>query len=62
MEIKIAQAMPLWLAELLSGLGIHRTGFSKYGRAYQFSRGHERSGSFPVPARAGHSPVEIRAA
>ncbi len=34
MEIKIASAMPLWLSRLLSELGIFKTSFSKYGRAY----------------------------
>lgn len=35
MEIKIAGAMPLWLAEELSRLGIFPTSFSKYGNAYK---------------------------
>lgn len=35
MEIKIQDAMPLWLAEALSRLGIFPTSFSKYGAAYQ---------------------------
>lgn len=35
MEIKIADAMPLWLAEALSAFAIYPTSFSKYGRAYQ---------------------------
>lgn len=34
MEIKIAGAIPLWLAHLMSELGIFSTGFSKYGREY----------------------------
>lgn len=34
MEIKIAGAMPMWLAELLSENHIHKTPFSKYGNAY----------------------------
>lgn len=34
MEIKIAGAMPLWLAELLSECRIYKTSFSKYGNAY----------------------------
>jgi len=46
MEVKIANAMPLWLSALLSELGIYKTSFSKYGRAYgemlklQRERGH----------------------
>lgn len=35
MEIKIAGAMPLWLARLLAENGIYQTSFSKYGNAYQ---------------------------
>lgn len=34
MEIKIAGAMPLWLAHLLSENKIFQTSFSKYGNAY----------------------------
>jgi len=34
MEIKIASAMPLWLAETLSEHQIFKTSFSKYGNAY----------------------------
>ena len=41
MEIKISNAMPLWLAHALSECKIYPTSFSKYGRAYQtmISRG-----------------------
>ena len=35
MEIKVADAMPLWLAHALSALGVFKTSFSKYGSAYQ---------------------------
>ena len=35
MEIKISNAMPLWLAEALSECSVYPTSFSKYGRAYQ---------------------------
>jgi SPX domain protein involved in polyphosphate accumulation len=35
MEIKILGAMPLWLAQGLSGLGIYSSSFSKYGKAYK---------------------------
>lgn len=34
MEIKIAEAMPLWLVKLLSEHHIYKTSFSKYGCAY----------------------------
>ncbi len=35
MEIKISNAMPLWLAQTLSDLRIYPTSFSKYGKAYK---------------------------
>lgn len=35
MEIKIPDAMPLWLSELLDNLKIYPNSFSKYGKAYQ---------------------------
>ena len=34
MEIKVGDAMPDWLVRKLSELGIYKTSFSKYGRAY----------------------------
>lgn len=34
MELKFSQSIPLWMVRLLSGLGIQKTSFSKYGRAY----------------------------
>ena len=35
MEIKIPNAMPLWLSSLLDEAGIYPTSFSKYGFCYQ---------------------------
>ena len=35
MEIKIADAMPLWLTQILNLPYIEKTSFSKYGRAYE---------------------------
>lgn len=35
MEIKIHEAMPLWLGEILDELSIYPASFSKYGRAYE---------------------------
>lgn len=35
MEVKIADSMPMWLAEQLAQLHVYKTSFSKYGRAYQ---------------------------
>lgn len=37
MEIKLPEAAPLWLAELLSRLDIYPRGFSKYGRCYELN-------------------------
>ena len=34
LEIKCADAMPLWLTEALNKNGIRRVSFSKYGTAY----------------------------
>ena len=44
MEIKIAGAMPLWLAETLSKCGVYPTSFSKYGKAYETLLWRERYG------------------
>ncbi len=35
LEVKVQDAVPLWLAEILSGAKAYRTGFSKYGEAYR---------------------------
>ncbi len=40
MELKVPGAMPLWLSDALTTLGIYPTSFSKYGRVY--SRDHLR--------------------
>ena len=34
LEVKVSDAMPLWLAEFLSAEKIFKTSFSKYGSAY----------------------------
>ena len=34
MEIKVGDSMPEWLIRRLSELGIYKTSFSKYGKAY----------------------------
>ena len=44
MEIKIAGAMPLWLAEALTRCHIYPVSFSKYGKAYETMLWHERFG------------------
>ena len=35
MEVKTADAIPLWFVEILSQLKIYKTSFSKYGNAYK---------------------------
>ncbi len=35
LEIKVQEAMPLWLTELLAKNGIYKSSFSKYGEAYK---------------------------
>ena len=35
MEVKVSDALPDWLVHKLSELKIYKTGFSKYGRAYE---------------------------
>ena len=35
MEVKTADAIPLWFVEILSDLKIYKTSFSKYGNAYK---------------------------
>lgn len=35
MEVKVTDSIPAWLSQELSRLGIYKTSFSKYGRAYQ---------------------------
>ena len=42
MEIKIPDAMPLWLSELLDRLNIQRVSFSKYGAAYCYALSEHR--------------------
>ncbi len=35
LEVKVQGAMPLWLSRILSGGGIYKNSFSKYGEAYR---------------------------
>ena len=44
MEIKIYNAMPLWLSSALSDIGIFPLAYSKYGRAYEQMRGGRHTG------------------
>ncbi len=40
MEVKAEKTVPVWLAKLLSELGMYRTSFSKYGNEYKKSIRH----------------------
>ena len=44
MEVKVQDAMPLWLAEILSAAGIRKASFSKYGEAYRQEMLHAQNG------------------
>lgn len=44
MEVKTAGALPLWLCRFLSEHQIYKTGFSKYGRAYEMKKEQENYG------------------
>ncbi len=35
MEVKIGNSMPIWLAKKLGEMGVYKTSFSKYGRAFK---------------------------
>jgi hypothetical protein len=35
MEVKVSDSIPEWLVKSLSALGIYKTSFSKYGKAYE---------------------------
>ena len=35
MEIKVPQAIPMWLTDILSELKVYKTSFSKYGTEYK---------------------------
>ena len=48
MEIKLCNAMPLWLADALAKCKIYPTSFSKYGRAYEALLWRERCGKEEV--------------
>ena len=35
LEVKVQEAMPLWLVDIISGGNIRKASFSKYGEAYR---------------------------
>ena len=47
MEVKIADSMPMWLAEQLAHLQVYKTSFSKYGRAYEMYARSQKEWSQP---------------
>lgn len=53
LEIKAADAFPLWLAALLSRCGIRQTSYSKYGEAYLTFLAEQRRE--PVPGGMKHA-------
>jgi len=57
LEIKIPNAMPLWLAHTLSEIGIFPTHFSKYGRAYQTMLTEQRTARSQEQRAAGERGV-----
>lgn len=48
LEIKISNAMPLWLSEALAKCRVYPTSFSKYGKAYETLMLHARYGKEEV--------------
>lgn len=50
MEIKVPAAYPLWLASILSDLGIYPVSFSKYGTVYKENLLEERNESLCLQA------------
>ncbi|MBQ6621260.1 MAG: polyphosphate polymerase domain-containing protein [Mogibacterium sp.] len=52
MELKFGGGMPLWLAHDLSDLGIYKTSFSKYGKAYESMIAEQRTSAagYRLPA------------
>ncbi|MBO6039656.1 MAG: polyphosphate polymerase domain-containing protein [Oscillospiraceae bacterium] len=55
LEVKVQQAMPLWLSAILSAGGIYKSSFSKYGEAYRRQLTAEKAETpvIPVPRLPG---------
>ena len=55
LELKLQDAVPLWLSEILSEGGIFKSSFSKYGEAYrrEFLKAKEKAIPFSVPGLPG---------
>ena len=53
LEIKVQQAMPLWLTEALSAGEIYKSSFSKYGEAYRQQMTNGKAIEFTAPALPG---------
>ncbi len=50
MEVKVAGAYPLWMVDILSGLKIYPTSFSKYGTIYKQKLQEKRNDKICLPA------------
>lgn len=57
MELKIPEAVPLWLSEILNDLHIYPISFSKYGNAYRDIVGYPLSVSLDLISKAQHQAV-----
>ena len=55
LEVKVQQAMPLWLSAILSEGGIFKSSFSKYGEAYrrELLKAKENTVPFAAPGLLG---------
>lgn len=62
MEVKLSNAVPLWLAHALSEIGAYKTSFSKYGTEYKkYCLEHKLGESeIPVGAEIRQSPFILR--
>ena len=49
LEIKVQEAMPLWLSEILTRGGIRKSSFSKYGEAYRLEQQKTKNETIFIP-------------
>lgn len=57
MEIKVANAYPLWLTHILSEMKLYPTSFSKYGTAYMSDIVKEKK--LTLPKESAHSEASV---
>lgn len=60
LEIKIGDAMPIWLAHALNDLGISRFAFSKYGTSYEVIAVNNAAKSLPLFKAANKTPSLLK--